>query len=885
MSEGILLFDNGGSGGGSSSNVYDQTSFADTSLPASNNTALTNTVGTNPFGAFFANDLAPKWMTKTLLIRDLVRVEDRSFWINGRPTYKIIWNDDFPGANGYLFGDIAINASVEAKSVQLQSVGDGFGVGGVIRRVQWLMKPPTSAGTLQQYLDGTATTTLTLNTISSTDPVLNYPQKTFYSAYVHAANNETQDLHDYRITANTINTMEVYGAVVYYDITGDGINCFPGTGYLNKSQITPTGSSLVFPPAGISTLLGAIYGVYVNNVGAFGLTSVSVPSTSSIAIGVVNTNLLSVSTGTGASFPVGSGVYAPLSGGSYYLGLVSNVSSDTLTVGPTLPVGISGTLTQFFKIGSSLSIPSSLYRRSLDYQPGVQNRGYGGTIVGTSIGLIAGTITPAPDLLTNLSSQTLDWRAWGFTMRLVNGSSLLLPGQNGAGLSGQTLGLFQTGVSSFLQIDGKFSAMEVEWMVGSSAALRASFILDGFAFGSDTEGTTMVNGLIRRTLFADAGVGQHSVRLSWGGSTQVALTRVIGYKPTIANSNLVGLLAEIPVPQMFLARGSANGATLYQNGNTTMALGNVKRVYADSLATSSSWGYVNGLDSPIAAGGVAIATNQANQTVSFQYFGTQYSVVGNPGATVSISVDGTPDTTGQTFNTWLGTGLTLGFHSVVVTTEAAAFTTTISAIDFLSPVGEITNLQNYTALKGFSSLVKSTISMIEPENARSGDIWVQSEANSVAYQRAFGGWQQMNLNPPRCTYYANGGQGIGGAAGDVPLIFDTRSYDGFSFLPFVGGTQFITPADGLYVGNIKISYLDKGTFNDRNIKFNGNFVNLIDRVWGGSFAAVDTVIGGAFQVYLTKNQPFFFSMFNGTSGSTLVVTSALESYIQIARIA
>lgn len=799
MSEGILLFTNDNGGSGSGSNLFDQTSFQDTSLPASNNSGLTDTVGTNPLGSYFGNDLAPKWMAKTLWIRDLVRVEDRSLWINGKPTYKVIWNESFPGANGYLFGDIVSTGTGENKLCLLSGVGDGFGVGGVIRRVQWIFKPSTNLSTVaQQVVDGVNTTTLSVGGLPTADASFTYPPKSVYSAFVHAAANETHDLHDYRVLATQYSCLQVEGVVVYYDIAGDGIECFPGTGYLNKSQVSPSGSSLAFP-TGASTFLGGVAGIQFLSQGSFGLTSTMVPSTSSIAIGTINTNLLSLSTGTGASFPVGSAVYVP-TGSSYYLGVVSNVSSDVITVGPTLPVGLSGTISQIFKAGASFTIGSTIYKASLDYQPTVQNRGMGSSML------------PSPDLLINQSSPYLNWRVWGFTHQFVQGTSLSAGFSTYTdGLSGVTVGLVPSGVSSFLQIDGRFSALETEWMVGLTGVLNASFIIDGLAFTSINEswGSTLAPGLYRRVVFTDAGVGWHSVRMNWAGSSSVALTRVVGYNLSLTPSITLGLLAEIPLGQTFTPRTSAVGSTTLQNGSTTMAWGNIKRIYADSLPHSSTWTFVAGKDLPYAPGGVQLATTTVAESVSFQYFGTQFSIIGNPGATCGVTLDG--GVVGPTFNTWLGAAATLGFHSVVVTAQAAAFTTIISAIDFLCPVGEVMNNQNFVANNGYSGLVRSTISSGEPLSPRTGDIWVQDEARSIAYQRAFGGWQRMNLNQPFCYYGTSAAQGITNGPGGIGILFEYRVFDSFGFAGSSGSTLFIIPADGNYLVTSSLRFAAVGS--------------------------------------------------------------------------
>lgn len=809
-SEGILLFTNDG-GGGSASSLFDQTSFQDTQLPASNNSGLTSTVGTNPLNEYFANDLAPKWMSKTLWIKDLVRVTDKSLWINGKPTFKVVWNENFPGADGYAFGDVISTATGEVKYLTLSGNGDGFGVSGVIRRVQWIFRPTkVSSATVTQLVDGVSTGSVSLPFLAAGDNQNTYPEKTMLGAVVHGATNETHDLHDYRVTADQFNAAQIEGVVVYFNIDGSGIECFTGTGYLNKSQVSPVGSSLAFP-TGASSFLGGAAAVQYSAQGSFGLTSVLIPSTSSIAIGTINTNLLSLSTGTGASFPIGSAVYIP-NGSTYYIGQVTNVSSDVITVGPTLPFGISNTISQIMKVGSSFVIGTSLYAQAMDYQPSVQNRGIGASML------------PSPDSAIYQSSPYLDWRAWGFTHQFVYGSSLCAGFSTlGNALSGITIGLVSRGVSSFLQIDGRFSALEAEWMVGISSSLSASFVIDGFVNSSLSEGASLSQGLIRRVLFTDAGVGWHSVRMNWGGSTQVALTRVIGYRPSVSSSVTLGVLAEAPIPQDFVVRTSAVGSTNVQNGLTTMAWGNVRRIYADNLSRGASWSFVSGQDAAYAPGGVALHTNTVGRTISFQYFGTRYSIVGNPGATVGITVDGAPDAAGSTFNTWLGTGLTLGFHTVSITAQASGFTTVVGAIDFLSPVDEMLNKQSFTANAGYSNLIRSYYQSAAPISPKMGDIWQSSETPATAFQYMYGGWQPMFSNVPGCAYGASNSQKIIPGGATNLIIWDYQTYDPFG-MGSAGATMFNIKVDGTYLIAAQVRYVESGASfgSNRSLYFSVN---------------------------------------------------------------
>jgi hypothetical protein len=89
----------------------------------------------------------------------------------------------------------------------------------------------------------------------------------------------------------------------------------------------------------------------------------------------------------------------------------------------------------------------------------------------------------------------------------------------------------------------------MEFFCGQSAVLAASFLIDNLVTSGLAEN---VGGptVIRRTIYTDAGVGFHSVALVDGGSTNVMLTRVIGYQPSLGTT--LGVLAQIPIAQTFI---------------------------------------------------------------------------------------------------------------------------------------------------------------------------------------------------------------------------------------------------------------------------------------------------------------------------------------------
>lgn len=714
-SQGILLFTTS-STAGSASSEYDREVFQDVSLPASNNTGFTSTISTNPLNGYFADDMAPKWMAKTLWIRDLQRVEDRTLWVNGRATYKIIWNESFPGVDGYAFGAIGLQGTAESRYVTANDAGDGVGVSGVIQRVQWIVRPKAGTATATPSLDGLNLTAINFGgytglgtSFATTKPV--------YNAYTIDTSNASLNIHDYRLTADQSNTLEVVGLVAYFNVPGDGINAFAGSGFVDKVITNPSGTTLSYP-LGVSNLLGGVDSIFVNSNGVFGITSSPTPGVGANCSGASGTNLLSVAIGSGSSFPIGTAILIP-SGVTYYLGQVVNVSGDVLTIGPTLAFGVSNICSALFNAGASFAINQTTMQQAFSFQPGVDIR------------YPAGNSGLPSEYPYSFSDSANRFRAWGSTLRLLSGTSLF------TGLSGSTLGLLFPTTSDFLQFEGKFSALEFEYMVGQSALISATLSIDGMY----TQGITIpISGptVIRRSVFANGAFGFHSVRYGEAGSTNALLTRITAYQPKTYQGPSYGLLAEIPTGITFLTRNAQNASL--------MALGNVERIYAESLRCSgASWGSSATLTAP---GGRVLTTIGVGDFLEFQYFGTQFSVAGTVGTSAPATVDGV--SSAISYNAWNGSGLTLGFHTVRITNGSSL---SIASVDFLSPVHQVRNKQNYDSSPNLNLMPRMWSQASEPLNARLGDVWEQNVQNRIAYQRIFGGWQPM-LVPTRGASFA-----------------------------------------------------------------------------------------------------------------------------------
>jgi len=772
MSGGILLFENSSTGGQGGVD-YDKDAFTDISLPASNNSGFSSTVSTNPLAGYFGNDAAPKWGVKTLWVKDLTRVEDRSLWVNGKATYRIVWNENFPGVEGYAFGGVSLQGTDESRSLSISDINDGAGVVGVIQRVQWLLRPQVATTTATPSVDGVNKTAFTIGGYANLGSAFS-ATKAFYNAYTDDTSDATLNIHDHRVTSGTIGGLQVYGVVVYFSIPGSGINLYPGTVYVDKSKTTLTGSSLAFP-TGASNFLGGNVGIYTDSNGVFGITTSPIPGIGSNCSGASGTNLLSVAIGTGASYLINMGILIPDGGSSYYLGQVTNVSGDVLTVSPTLAIGLSNVCSALFTMGLSTSTGSTLFEQAFSYMPGVQHQ----SVTGSSF--LSGV---AP---FSFSDPYFRYRAWGSTLRFNYGSSL-------SSSLGASIGLQFPTTSDFLQIDGKWSALEFEYLVGTTASVAATLTIDG---GIGVQAINQAfNGpsVVRLGIMSNAAFGMHSVRLMDSGSTNALLSRVIGYRPKINSGPSFGLLAQIPLGITFLTQNAQNA--------TMMAMGNITRVYAEQLrCNGTGWTSTPTLSGP---GGRNISTTTAGDYMEFTYYGTRFALLGTVGASTLVSVDGS--SIGFSYNAWGGSGLTLGFHTVRATNQSGTGLV-IYGIDFLNPYHEIRNQQIFDPIANVYSDIRMYQQPGEPLNARPGDFWEQNVTNKAVYQKAVGGWQLMSYARPTALYQLNSGFTLITNSTTLQIPFVTKVYDNYSAGTAVGATGWIWTAP--YAGKYEVSALIK----------------------------------------------------------------------------
>lgn len=656
----ITMFTND-SGSAAGPNAYVQDVFSDTTDTPNTNSGFSSTVSTNPLNNLYGNDDFPRFGPKTLWIKDLVLLADRSLWINGEPTYQIVWHENYPSAQGYVFGNVQLFRQGRQTVVKVKSQGDGFGVGGVFARVMFLMAGNASgSATATVAVDGVANTTVPDWSTLGPGNLGNTP---FYGAFVHAPANETYNIHDFRLTANQAGgVFTIAGVIVYSENSTLSIDQFPGISYNNKTQSkTTVNSTLPLPSFGNS--LGGKSVIWKNASAGYSMSTIGISTITSIAQGNNNTNILNLTTGTGQFFSVGQGIIsASNSGASAYVGIIQNISTDALTVSPSLVFGVSNTIYRYFNGGPSLTI-------------------------NPSFSILAYTFGSTEFITSGFTSPYLDpfqrFAVWG-----SNIGASFMDGTNPALCFG--------GASGFIQCEGYFSAAEIEYVGMSFSVLSGTMAINGLmAYNFNNVGFT---GISKRSVFTDAGPGWNSFAFYPGSSfTNVAINRIHLYHRRRDFSASYGILAQFDTLQAFVQR--ANNATF-------IAPGMFKRTFADQLLIKGA--SVTRLIGATFPGGIAYACGQSS-TVAFQYYGNQFSVVGGAsagfGASLNLSLDAGLNQGSTAMNT-VFSGTSTAFHSVSLAVLGG--TLIIGAIDFFRPVGEFTNLQTFSPL---TSAIGSSISL------------------------------------------------------------------------------------------------------------------------------------------------------------------------------
>lgn len=632
--------------------------FSDVSLPATNNTGLSSTVSTNPLSNFYNNSDAVRFGVKTLFIKDLVLIEDRSKWVSGPaagaystfnkiPTYEIIWHETCPQAKGYVYGSPRI-VRTETGGVYLTGLV-GLGVGGVIRRAQFLFQSTVSS--VSTEIDAAAGSAISYT--PSTDADAQKMRFTKFVALEGASSNQTNNIHDFRYEAADSTTTLIDGAagvVVYFENSGANIEVSPGTTYVDKTKTTTTaGATFAVPAFGSS--LGGKSVIYKTAGGAYGMTGLAATMLQSIATGSSGTNLLTVTTGHGASFPAGAGI-AAYAGSSPYIGSVVSVSTDTLTVSPTLPFGISGLVYKLWQAGSTYAINASLMELAVSID------------AKNLTGITAALLDPQ-------GRFALFGRNLGITYSSTRGQNVLV---------------FGSGNSGILQVDGRCVAAEIELVGGGSGIdIGATVTVNGLpAYAFSGASTPLAAGYNRLTFFTEAGPGWNSFALQPQSASNsahwanVEILRINLYERRRPIGVSFGALAEVSTQQTFINRSAINASL--------MAPGTYQRVYADQLPLSGSW--VRGVTTSAAAN-VMYFGSSTNSSITFRYYGKNYAFIGTQGSSYTLTLDGASQA-GVSFG-FMQTVASEGFHTLVFTHQAG--TCMIQAIDFTRSMGEVKSLQ------------------------------------------------------------------------------------------------------------------------------------------------------------------------------------------------
>lgn len=774
MSTDLLLFQSQSSATSGVSDFVNQ-EFQDLSLPSSANTGFSSTVSTNPFGNFYSNDDVLRYRTKTLWVKDMVLIQDSSKWINRQPTYQIIWNQTFPPIQGYCSGGASIQRTQSGARILLQEPGDSFGVGGIFSNVMWIVAGEATGNlSLATSTDAIVGTPLA---IAANQP---YAGSVKYSGYLHQASNASRNIHDFRLSVPTgaiQGGADILGCIIFYSNAGNNPEVFPGNTYISKNRTsTSVGASFQAPTS--FTSRGGKSCVYKNSNASYGITTTPIPDILTNATGSANTNLLTVNTNQGASFPIGTGIFAAM-GTSIYYGVVTNRASDTLTVGPTLPnYGTSALLFQLWQAGSGYSLASG-YSLSFQYQPWSQ----GGTFFGGAGA--GGVVAPSASRFVFQEPTTL-YRVFGGTASILSGTSLS-PGM------GQTYGLQIAGAGQFLQIDGQFEALEFEFMAGQSAVLQATLSIDGIVVPGYNE--VVSTSVFRRNAFIGGANGMHSVLLQAGaGMTQILISKILGYsyqnpgQPVPLSAPIA--LGNLNAGSTFLARSAVNA--------TLIAIGPVKRLYADQLETGASW-ILSGVTSGI-AGGYFLQNSTTGGAVALQYYGTQFAVAGSAGSSLTFTVDGVGYT--GIFGRWIGSTFTEGFHNVSINHFNG--TSRIDAVDILKPSPEPSTLQNFVPNSGYDKLVSYYQQSQEPLQAKNGDIWEHSGKTAEAYEKLFNIWVPKTGLVPVCSYQPDSQQTV--TTSGAVILFQTKLFDYFNVMVQGASQGVIVPSTGKYMISSQVTW-------------------------------------------------------------------------------
>lgn len=657
-----------GSGGGSGTTgtiQFVQDAFTDiTDLPTVN-TGLTDNANTNPLGNKFLDDNSVRYGIKTLMVSQIVPIQDRSKWLvvagSVQPTWQIVFDESYPQIQAYAFGAITTASKFGQLNLVFGTQNSGICINGVMSRAAFILNPDVNTEAFTIYVDGVSESTGSISAITGDAAFMNNQNR--YYTLVHSASNETNDIHDIRLvcTSSTAINLFISGIQVYYQNSGSNINVQQGNNYVNKQKVVSTvGASM--PLASYGSSLGGKLLVYQTSSSGVTYSALSCTTLGTSCVGTSGTNLLNLFTGTGASFAAGYGVIT-YNGSTMYVGIIQSMSTDTATVYPTLSFGISAQfLYRTWNANATVAINASFHQLSQVLDFGQQaKRGLSEPIFGPKN----------------------SYAFWGNNTTLSSSSS------------GNAVSMY--GGTGVMVIEGYFTAAEVEFSNNNSTC-NFTVSINGLPAWSYAPGTSSSVGN-KKTLFTDAGSGWNSVQISAGASnpsaagTAIDIAKFNMYTRKADPSIAFGRLAELETLQTFTDRGAVNA--------TFINPGTYRRIYADQLplfSGTSNWVKIAGIT--YAAGSAYQGSTAAS--ISFQYYGKNVALIGTAATNASLIIDsiGFPNT----FNTNIVVP-TEGFHTLTYTLAASSGTCTINAIDFAKSLNELKDLRNFSAVGITSALV------------------------------------------------------------------------------------------------------------------------------------------------------------------------------------
>jgi hypothetical protein len=342
--------------------------------------------------------------------------------------------------------------------------------------------------------------------------------------------------------------------------------------------------------------LGGNFVLAANALAGFSLFPTSATTVTSIATGTTGTNLLTVLTGEGVNFSTGDGLVVQ-SGASYYVGSILQISTDTLTVSPTLPFGVSGFLYRSWQSGPTQAISSTLYENIKQF--GFSNE---------------------ENFLNPLLHPKARWAIWGVnigtTTQTVAGPTFSIPAN----------GINFIGASGFLQIEGYFNAADMQ--VNGVGIFGASILINGVPAYVVNTGQT---GIVNYSLLTNSGYKWNQIRIHAGQSiSPTMLISSIGlYQRRFDTGVTYGLLSRVDTLEAYVPRTSDSS----QN-----SLGTYCKLFSDQLYLKGGWTRATNVISP---GGHFYSGTSTNSVLRVGYYGKEFTLLGTAGSSAILFLDGT----------------------------------------------------------------------------------------------------------------------------------------------------------------------------------------------------------------------------------------------------